>query len=106
MYDDFAATYGRRHLSLEQYEHRKDNFHRNRVFIEDWNAQANEKDSHMLKLNHFADWSEVSLAIAKLLAAQLCFVDCDHAGTARQDSNKLMSHSSPWPLQTRLYASP
>ena len=71
MYDDFAATFGRRHLSPEQYEHRRSVFHDNRMFIEDWNAQANEEDTHMLKLNQFADWSEVCLM---LHAASHCFL--------------------------------
>ena len=61
MYDDFAATFGRRHLSLGEYEHRRNVYHENRAFIEDWNAQATEADSHMLKLNQFADWSQVSM---------------------------------------------
>lgn len=61
MYDDFAATFGRRHLSLGEYEHRRGVYHENRAFIDDWNAQATEADSHMLKLNQFADWSQVSM---------------------------------------------
>ncbi len=59
VYDDFAATFGRRHSSPEEYEHRRGVFHDNRQFIEDWNAQAPNTDSHMLGLNHFADWTEV-----------------------------------------------
>lgn len=60
MYDDFAASFGRRHSSLGEYEHRRGVFHDNRRFIEDWNAQAQSSDSHMLGLNHFADWTQVS----------------------------------------------
>lgn len=59
VYDDFAASHGRRHLSVQHYQHRKDMFYENKAFIEDWNAQADAVDSHMLKLNQFADWSEV-----------------------------------------------
>ena len=61
VYDDFAATYGRRHLSVQHYEHRKAVFYENKAFVDGWNAQANAVDSHTLKLNHFADWDEVSL---------------------------------------------
>ena len=60
VYDDFAATFGRRHSSHDEYEHRRGVFHDNRQFIEDWNAQAPNSDSHMLGLNHFADWTQVS----------------------------------------------
>ncbi len=59
MYDEFAATFGRRHSSPEEYEHRRGVFHDNCRFIEDWNAQAHSSDSHMLGLNHFADWTQV-----------------------------------------------
>ena len=59
MYDDFAATYGRRHSTPEEYEHRRGVFHDNRKFIEEWNSQAQSSGSHMLGLNHFADWTEV-----------------------------------------------
>ena len=59
MYDDFAASFGRRHSSREEYEHRRGVFHGNRRFIEDWNAQSDSSDSHMLGLNHFADWTQV-----------------------------------------------
>lgn len=58
VYDDFAASFGRRHSSREEYEHRRGVFHDNRRFIEDWNAQAPNSDSHMLGLNHFADWTQ------------------------------------------------
>lgn len=59
VYDDFAASFGRRHSSSQEYEHRRGVFHDNRHFIEDWNAQAQSSDSHMLGLNHFADWTQV-----------------------------------------------
>lgn len=59
MYDDFAAAYGRRHSTPEEYEHRRQVFHDNRKFIEDWNWQAQSSESHMLGLNHFADWTQV-----------------------------------------------
>ena len=59
VYNDFAATFGRRHSSPEEYEHRRGVFHDNRQFIEDWNAQAPNSDSHILGLNHFADWTQV-----------------------------------------------
>lgn len=72
MYDDFAATFGRRHLSVGEYEHRRSVFHENRAFIEEWNAQATEADSHMLKLNQFADWSQVSMLWNDCILPRLC----------------------------------
>ena len=63
MYDDFAATFGRRHSSPEEYEHRRAVFHDNRKFIEDWNTEAHASDSHMLGLNHFADWTQVRVLL-------------------------------------------
>lgn len=61
VYDDFAATYGRRHSTPEEYEHRRQVFHDNRKFIEDWNSEAHNSESHMLALNHFADWTQVCI---------------------------------------------
>ena len=62
VYDDFAATYGRRHSTPAEYEHRRQVFHDNRKFIEEWNSQAQSSQSHMLGLNHFADWTQVCVS--------------------------------------------
>ena len=61
VYDDFAATFGRRHATPEEYKHRRAVFHDNRKFIEDWNTEAQSSDTHMLALNHFADWTQVCM---------------------------------------------
>ena len=75
LYDDFAASFGRRHSSSEEYEHRRGVFHDNRQFIEGWNAQADKSDSHMLGLNHFADWTQVlSLCVVQCFSFSLFFV--------------------------------
>ena len=83
VYDDFTASFGRRHSSREEYEHRRGVFHDNRRFIEDWNAQAPNSDSHMLGLNHFADWTQVArcmhanhILFIELLALSTCWSVC------------------------------
>ncbi len=68
VYDDFSASFGRRHFSSEEYEHRRGVFHDNRQYIEDWNAQAQNSDSHMLGLNHFADWTQVCFHVRRTCA--------------------------------------
>lgn len=62
MYDDFAASFGRRHATPQEYEHRRAVFHDNRQFIEEWNSEAQSSERHMLALNHFADWTQVCVA--------------------------------------------
>ncbi|KAL3135552.1 hypothetical protein ABBQ38_006030 [Trebouxia sp. C0009 RCD-2024] len=58
VYDDFAASFGRRHATPQEYEHRRAVFHDNRQFIEEWNSEAQSSERHMLALNHFADWTQ------------------------------------------------
>ena len=67
VYDDFAAAHGRRHSTPQEYEHRRQVFHDNRKFIEDWNSEAHNSESHMLALNHFADWTQVCMRLSPIL---------------------------------------
>eukprot|EP00891_Asterochloris_glomerata_P008862 jgi/Astpho2/8862/Aster-05494 len=59
-YDEFAATFGRRHVSQEDYSSRVQTFLDNQAFINDWNAEneAGDGERHTLELNKFADWSQ------------------------------------------------
>lgn len=66
VYDDFAASFGRRHATRDEYEHRRAVFHDNRKFIEDWNSEAQSSERHMLGLNHFADWTQVSASCCSM----------------------------------------
>ncbi|GAB4818605.1 hypothetical protein N2152v2_005651 [Parachlorella kessleri] len=53
-YDRFAHAHGRRHHTSEEYEARRQVYHENMRFIQDWNAAPGR---HRVALNHFGDWS-------------------------------------------------
>lgn len=67
-YDEFAATFGRRHVSQEDYSSRVQTFLHNQAFINDWNAEneAGDGKRHTLELNKFADWSQVGSGAGEL----------------------------------------
>ena len=56
-YDAFAATYGRRHTSLAEYQHRLGVFQSNRQLVEAHNSNGGR--SFTMALNRYADWTQV-----------------------------------------------
>lgn len=57
-YDAFALQHGRSHVSEVDYELRKQVYHYNKQFVEEWNAKPASERSHTVALNKFADWTD------------------------------------------------
>lgn len=82
LYDAFSVEHGRRHASLAEYEHRKNVFHQNRLYIEAHNEAGR---NFSMALNRFADWTQASRA----------FATCHHLPVSRQQSHRKDHRAGP-----------